>query len=263
MDCSASRWRPVTTPAPSDVGRTGVTRVGRPARRGSGRLSVPGRSDAGTTAVNLRCVNLRGTSRTGRGRAQGRCDQRCVNLSGLRHVDGERTPALRVDAVMVFLSPYRFWWWGRRCRVGCAAGRGMHGAAAARPFRRPCQGVRVGDRCAVVVAQVDLAGGAFRSGDCPGVGRFLAASVTCAHLNNLSRHDRQAIRPPNPPPGTPAATTAGRGRRRSTARIAARSGWVPARFWRQLAVRYSATTVRVSLARRRCCGRWWPGGRRQ
>ena len=213
MDCSASTWRPVTTPAPSDVGRTGVTRVGRPARRGSRRLSVPGRSDAGTTAVNLRCVNLRGTTRTGRGRAQGRCDQRCVNLSGLRHVDRERTPALRVDAVMVFLSPYRFWWWGRRCRVGCAAGRGMHGAAAARPFRRPCQGVRVGDRCAVVVAQVDLAGGAFRSGDCPGVGRFLAASVTCAHLNNLSRHDRQAIRPPNPPPGTPAATTAGRGRR--------------------------------------------------
>ena len=42
-----------------------------------------------------------------------------------------------------------------------------------------------------------------------------------------------------------------------------RSGWVPARFWRQLAVRYSTTTVTVSLTRRRYRRRWWPGGRRQ
>src|SRR5947209_20350385 len=47
---------------------------------------------------------------------------------------GGSPAALRADAVMVFLSPYRFWWW-RRCRVGCPAGRGVHGAAAAGPFR--------------------------------------------------------------------------------------------------------------------------------
>ena len=139
------------------------------------------------------------------------------------HAVAHRRP-LWVDAVLVFLSPYRFWWWGRRCRVGRAAARGMHGAAAAPPFRRCCQGVRVGHRCAVVVAQVDLAGGAFRSGDRPGVGRFLAASVTCAHLNNLPRHDRQAIRPSNQPPGTPAETTAGRERHRSTRPDRDRSG---------------------------------------
>jgi hypothetical protein len=63
----------------------------------------------------------------------------CVDWMDCRHRDGDDVglhrgypvgstarrgspPALWADAVLVFLPPYRFWWRGRRCRVGRAAG---------------------------------------------------------------------------------------------------------------------------------------------
>jgi len=104
------------------------------------------------------------------------------------------------SAVMVVASPPLWFRLGRRrCEVhGRASGawRAVSSWAAAAFYHGFGQGERVGDRCSVLVAQVDFTDRALRPGDRPLARRLLPAPVALADLNNLLRHDRQAIRAP-------------------------------------------------------------------
>src|SRR4051794_25055408 len=83
---------------------------------------------------------------------------------------------------------------------GGTADRMCRSAACGADRCGPAESVGVGHRCAVPVAQVDLAMRALRTCDHPGMGRLLAATIAFPHLDHLFHHDLQAIAPPRAVP---------------------------------------------------------------